>query len=51
MALHESPYRGNLSWQQLASLAEGAVGSDAEGYRKQALSLISAASKLPPSTP
>jgi Ca-activated chloride channel family protein len=48
MLLRESPYRGNLSWQQVQSLAEGAVGSDAEGYRKQALAMIADASKLPP---
>ena len=47
MLLRESPYRGNLSWQQVQSLAEGAVGRDREGYRKQALALIAEASKLP----
>ena len=47
MLLRESPYRGNLSWQQVQSLAEGAVGGDPEGYRKQALALIAEASKLP----
>jgi Ca-activated chloride channel homolog len=46
MLLRDSPYRGNLSWQQVQSLAEGAVGRDAEGYRKQALAMIAVASKL-----
>lgn len=48
MLLRESPYRGNLSWQQVQSLAEGAIGSDAEGYRRQALAMIADASKLRP---
>ncbi|MEO8702074.1 MAG: von Willebrand factor type A domain-containing protein [Kofleriaceae bacterium] len=51
MLLRESPYRGNLSWQQVHALAEGALGSDAEGYRKQALALITAASRLPSPSP
>jgi Ca-activated chloride channel family protein len=46
MMLRESPNRGNLSWQQVASLAEGAVGTDAEGYRKELVKLIASASKL-----
>jgi len=44
MMLRESPNRGNLTWAQVKSLAEGAVGSDAEGYRKEALKMIDAAS-------
>jgi Ca-activated chloride channel homolog len=51
MMLRESPYRGNLSWQQVRSLAEGAVGRDVEGYRAQALVMIAEASKLHPTTP
>jgi Ca-activated chloride channel family protein len=46
MLLRESEYRGDLSWQQLQSIAEGAVGKDPDGYRKQALGLIEKASKL-----
>jgi hypothetical protein len=30
MLLRESPHRGTLSWQQVQSLAEGAIGADAE---------------------
>jgi Ca-activated chloride channel homolog len=51
MLLRESPYRGNLSWAQVHALAEGAVGRDTEGYRRQAVSLIMTASRLPPSSP
>jgi Ca-activated chloride channel family protein len=46
MMLRASPYRGNLSWQQVQSLAEGALGKDADGYRRQALTMIGQASKL-----
>jgi Ca-activated chloride channel family protein len=44
MMLRDSPYRGNLSWAQIQALAQGAVGSDVEGYRKQALRMIEVAS-------
>ena len=46
MMLRESPYRGNLSWQQVQSLAGAALGRDADGYRRQALTMISEASTL-----
>jgi len=46
MMLRESPNRGNLSWQQVAALAEGSVGTDTEGYRKELVKLIATASKL-----
>ena len=44
MMLRDSPNRGNLTWAQVRALAEGAVGPDAEGYRKEALKMIDAAS-------
>lgn len=44
MMLRDSPYRGNLSWAQIKALADGAVGSDAEGYRKEAARMIEVAS-------
>ncbi|MBA3391273.1 MAG: von Willebrand factor type A domain-containing protein [Deltaproteobacteria bacterium] len=50
MMLRDSPHRSNLTWKQVENLAEGALGSDAEGYRKQALEMIRAAAKTP-STP
>jgi len=46
MMLRESPNRGNLTWQQVAALAEGAVGTDTEGYRKELVGLVGKASKL-----
>jgi Ca-activated chloride channel family protein len=51
MMLRESPHRGNLSWAQVKSLAEGALGPDVEGYRKNALALIERASQLKPTRP
>jgi Ca-activated chloride channel homolog len=48
MLLRDSPHRGNLSWAQIKALAEGAVGGDAEGYRKEAVKMIDLASRLPP---
>ena len=44
MLLRESPHRGNLSWKQVQAMAEAAVGTDSEGYRKQAIALIKRAS-------
>jgi Ca-activated chloride channel homolog len=46
MMLRESPQRGQLTWQQVQDLAKGAVGTDAEGYRAEALKLIARASTL-----
>ncbi len=46
MMLRESPHRGNMSWLQVQAMAKGAVGTDAEGYRMQALVLIDQAMKL-----
>ncbi len=44
MLLRESPHRGNLSWKQVQAMAEAAIGTDTEGYRKQAIELIKRAS-------
>ncbi len=49
MLLRGSPYRGNLTWQQVSGLAASARGQDVDGYRIQAIKLIDRASKLPPS--
>jgi len=51
MLLRDSPYRGNLAWPTVLTLADGARGQDVEGYRKQAVQLIAQAAKLPPATP
>jgi Ca-activated chloride channel homolog len=45
MLLRESPLRGNLTWQQVQATAERAMGDDPEGYRAEAVKLITAASK------
>ncbi len=47
MMLRDSPHRSNLTWKQVENLAEGALGADTEGYRKQALEMIRAAAKAP----
>jgi Ca-activated chloride channel family protein len=46
MMLRESPNRGNLSWDQVEKLAEGSVGPDTEGYRRELLQLVKIATKL-----
>jgi Ca-activated chloride channel family protein len=46
MMLRESPNRGNLSWDQVEKLAEGSMGPDTEGYRKELLQLVKIAAKL-----
>ena len=46
MMLRNSPNRGNLSWQEVLSLAEGSVGPDTEGYRAELVQLIKIAAKL-----
>jgi len=47
MMLRDSAFRGQLTWKQVETLARGAVGKDAEGYRAEAIKLIEIASKLP----
>ncbi|MEP6863416.1 MAG: von Willebrand factor type A domain-containing protein [Deltaproteobacteria bacterium] len=46
MMLRESPNRGNLSWDQVEKLAEGSMGPDTEGYRKELVQLVKIAAKL-----
>ncbi|MBL0215035.1 MAG: von Willebrand factor type A domain-containing protein [Myxococcales bacterium] len=45
MMLRESPHRGNLTWKQVEVMAQGALGKDTEGYRAEAVKMITAASK------
>jgi Ca-activated chloride channel family protein len=45
MLLRESPERGTVSWNDVATLAAGATGTDAEGYRKEFLKMVKIASK------
>jgi Ca-activated chloride channel family protein len=46
MTLRESPDRGNSSFVLARQLAEGALGADSEGYRREFLSLIDTAQSL-----
>lgn len=48
MLLRDSAHRGNVSWKEVRAMAAGAMGKDMDGYRKQALELIDAASRLRP---
>jgi Ca-activated chloride channel family protein len=49
MMLRDSKDRGNLSWAQVTSLAEGAKGTDVEGYRRQMIEMVKRAARLPKS--
>jgi Ca-activated chloride channel family protein len=46
MTLRESPARGSASFALARQLATGAMGSDAEGYRREFLSLVDTATGL-----
>ena len=46
MTLRESPARGNSSFGLARQLAEGALGTDSEGYRHEFLSLVDTAKGL-----
>jgi Ca-activated chloride channel family protein len=47
MILRGSKERGNVTWAMVSALAEGAVGTDVEGYRHEFLRLVELAKKLP----
>lgn len=49
MMLREAKDRGQLSWAAVTSLAEGARGADAEGYRRQMIEMVKRAARLPKS--
>jgi Ca-activated chloride channel family protein len=49
MLLRDAKDRGNISWASITSLAEGAKGSDAEGYRTQMIEMLKRAARLPKS--
>jgi Ca-activated chloride channel family protein len=48
MMLRESPERGTMTWKLVTNLAKSSIGDDPEGYRRELVSLIAAASKLAP---
>jgi len=49
MMLREAKDRGNISWATVTQLAEGAKGTDAEGYRTQMIEMLKRAARLPKS--
>ena len=46
MLLRGSKHAGSLGWADVASLAEGSLGADARGYRRDFLRLVAEAGKL-----
>jgi Ca-activated chloride channel family protein len=46
MLLRRSPYRGSASFANVLDLAEGALGEDKDGYRKQFMELVRQAQAL-----
>ena len=51
MMLRGSPERGEMTWKRALLLARGAVGKDAEGYRRELVGLIAKATLLSGSRP
>src|SRR5262249_40406294 len=47
MLLRDSKYKGDASYDEVRQLAQKSLGRDAEGYRRDFLSMIDAASRLP----
>ena len=48
MLLRSSPHAGTLTWPGLTELAEGAIGPDIGGYRKEFVGLVRKAAALEP---
>jgi Ca-activated chloride channel family protein len=48
MLLRGSQYSGDFTYDKVLALAKGSLGKDENGYRKEFLSLVKAASKLQP---
>jgi Ca-activated chloride channel homolog len=46
MLLRDSPYKGNMDFDKVISVAKGALGKDQEGYRKEFISLVKKAAGL-----
>lgn len=51
MMLRGSAHRGHATWGLVQSMAEGARGSDKEGYRKEFIGLVGSAARLVPAPP
>lgn len=50
MLLRNSEYKGKLAWYQVINIANGSLGKDVEGYRKEFVSLVKKAEKLADNT-
>ena len=50
MLLRKSEYRGTLKWYQVINIANGSLGKDADGYRKEFVSLVKKAENLADNT-
>ena len=50
MLLRNSEYRGTLKWYQVINIANGSLGKDADGYRKEFVSLVKKAENLADNT-
>ena len=46
MMLRNSEFKGVLNYNQVISLANGSLGNDVEGYRKEYISLVKKAEEL-----
>jgi len=46
MLLHDSPYKGNVDFDKVISLANDSLTADEEGYRKEFISLVKKAAGL-----
>ncbi len=46
MLLRDSEYKGSSNFGQVITLANGSIGNDAEGYRKEFIGLVKRASRL-----
>ena len=46
MLLRNSEFKGSLNYNEVISLANGSMGNDAEGYRKEYISLVHKAAEL-----
>jgi hypothetical protein len=46
MLLRDSPHKGNLTYAAAMELAQGGVGSDEHGYRRELVEMIRKAKQL-----
>lgn len=46
LLLKDSQYKGNMTWQKVADLANSSIGKDPDGYRKEFITLSEQARDL-----